>query len=136
MNIYFGDFVTTISTLMVCLATGYIIYTAIKHKETEHWGRRIAFLALFGLLICCFVATRDNYHLSVQGAIDGTVSAGVFALNSIQSKLCCIGGAVISITCISSIFIKNEKYRKIMFFVLSTVVILKTLIIEISRWWI
>lgn len=134
MNIYFGDFVTAMSTLMVCLAIGYIIYTTINHKKIENWGRRVVFLALFGLLICCFVATRDNYALSVQGAIDGTVSAGIFALDSIQSKLCCIGGAVIGIAFISSIFVKNQKYRKNMFFILSITLIFKTLIIEVSRW--
>ncbi len=83
VDMYFGDFATTMSTLMVCIATTYIIYTIIKQKQTEYWGRRIVLIALFGLIICCFVATRDSYNLSVQSIFDTTVSEGVFALNSI-----------------------------------------------------
>lgn len=56
VDMYFGDFATTMSTLMVCIATTYIIYTIIKQKQTEYWGRRIVLIALFGLIICCFVA--------------------------------------------------------------------------------
>ena len=131
---YFGDFVTTMSTLMVCIAITYIIYTIIKQKQTEYWGRRIVLIALFGLIICCFVATRDSYNLSVQSIFDTTVSEGVFALNSIQSKLCCAGGVVIAISSISSVFVKNQKYRQTIFWIISVIIILKTLIIESSRW--
>lgn len=134
MDIYFGDFVTTVSTLMICAAIAYIVYTAIKHKQIKFWGRRIALLALFGLVLCCFAATRDSYHLSVENFFDIADTTGVFAFDSIQSILCCIGGAIIAFSSLSSIFVKNQKYRKIMFFMLSTAIILKILIIEISRW--
>ena len=134
MNIYFGDFVTTVSTLMVCAVVFYIIYTAVKQKQIEHWGRRIALLALFGLLTCCFVATRDDYYLSVQASFDSAVTAGLFKIDSLQSTLCCIGGAIIAFSSLTSIFIKSQKYRKAMFFVLSAAIILKIIIIEISRW--
>lgn len=134
MNHYFGNFVTTVSTLMVCAVVFYIIYTAVKQKQIEHWGRRIALLALLGLATCCFVATRDGYYLSVQASFSTAVKAGLFKIDSIQSTLCCIGGAIIAFSSLSSIFIKSQKYRKVMFFVLSAAIVLKTLIIEISRW--
>ena len=38
------------------------------------------------------------------------------------------------VSSVSAIFVKNQKYRKVLFFVLSCVTILKTLVIEISRW--
>jgi hypothetical protein len=85
-------------------------------------------------VVCCFVAIRDGYHLSVQASFDAAITAGLFTLDSIQSNLCCIGGAIIALSSISSIFVKNQKYRKAMFFILSTVILLKALIIEISRW--
>jgi len=105
-----------------------------KHSAVEHWRRRIAVLTVLGLVVCCFVAARDGYHLSVQSSFDETVSAGLFTLNSIQSVLCCIGGGVIAFSSISSIFVKNKKYHKAMFFILSFAFIFKTLVIEISRW--
>lgn len=119
---------------MVCAVVFYIIYTAIKQKQIEHWGRRISLLALFGLLTCCFVATRDSYYLSIQASFDTEVTAGLFKIDSLQSTLCCIGGAIIAFSSLSSVFIKSQKYRKAMFFVLSAAIIIKILIIEISRW--
>lgn len=130
---YFGSFVATTSTIMVILALAYIIYSAINQKKIKYWGRKIALLALFGLVICCFVATRDGYDKSVQSTFDTSVKAGIFTLDSIQSTLCCIGGAIIAFSSLSSIFIKNQKYRKVMFFLLCVAFIFKTLTIEISR---
>ncbi len=133
MELYFGNFVTTVSTLLIFAMVCFIVYTIFKREEIQFWGRRVAFIALYGLLICCFVATRDNYHLSVQASFDNTVTAGLFTIYSIQSTLCCIGGAIITFSSISSIFVRNQKYRKVMFFVLSAAIIFKILVIEISR---
>lgn len=134
MSLYFGGFTTTMSTILVLATWAYILYNSVNNKKTEHWGRKIAALAVLGLIVCCFVATRDGYHLSVQASFDETVTAGLFAINSIQSTLCCIGGAIIAFSSISSIFVKSQTYRKVMFFVLGFTVLFKTLIIEISRW--
>lgn len=131
---YFGNYVTTISTILLVIACGYIACTIRKRNDIEYWGRRIAFLASFGLLICCFVAARDNYHLSVQASFDTSVNPGIFTIYSVQSTICCIGGAIIAFVSLSSIFIKKQKYRKVMFWLLSAVMIMKTLVIEISRW--
>lgn len=133
MSLYFGNFVTTISTLMVFLAIVFIMYSVIKRGTVQYWGRRTAFLGLFGLVLCCFVAMRDGYDKSVQAFFDTTITAGVFSLESLQSNLCCIGGAIITFSSFSSILVKNQKYRKVMFFLLSATILAKVLVIEISR---
>lgn len=134
MNLYFGDFVVTMSTVLVLVSWVFIALTLARYKRVEFWGRRVATLSLLGLVVCCFVATRDGYHLSVQASFDAGIAAGLFTINSIQSVLCCIGGAIIVFSSISSIFVKNQKYRRTMFFVLSSTIIIKTLLIEVSRW--
>lgn len=131
---YFGNFVTTISTMLVVIACIYIACTIRKRNYIEYWGRRIAFLATFGLIICCFVGARDGYHLSVQSSFNTSVEPGIFTIDSIQSTACCLGGAVISFASISSVFVGNQKYRRVMFFMLSGTMIIKMLIIEVSRW--
>ena len=131
---YFGNFVTTISTMLVVIACIYIVCTIRKRNQIEYWGRRIAFLAILGLLICCFVAARDGYHLSVQASFNTSVEPGIFTIDSIQSTACCLGGAVIAFASLSGILIRNQKYRSVMFLVLSGTMIIKMLIIEISRW--
>ena len=131
---YVGNFVTTISTMLVVIACIYIVCTIRKRNQIEYWGRRIAFLAILGLLICCFVAARDGYHLSVQASFNTSVEPGIFTIDSIQSTACCLGGAVIAFASLSGILIRNQKYRSVMFLVLSGTMIIKMLIIEISRW--
>ena len=133
MGLFFGNGIRIASTILICIAWIYIIYSAVNQSKTQKWGRKTAFLALFGLLICCFAATRDGYDKSVQASFDSTVQAGLFTISSIQSTLACIGGAIIAFSSISSIFVKNHKYRKVMFFLLSGAIVFKTLLIEISR---
>lgn len=133
MNLYFGDAISTISTLLVIGAFIYIGLIVSMQKKIDNWGRKIAVLVLWGIVICCFVAIRDSYHLSVQASMDNNVTAGLFTLESIQSILCSIGGAIIAFYSLSSIFIRKQKYRKIMFMILSATMLIKTLIIEVSR---
>jgi len=133
MNLYFGNLLSIISTLLVIGIFIYIGVTVEKQNEIKSFGRRIAILALWGLLICIFVATRDGYVLSVQASIDTGVLPGLFTVDSIQSTLCSLGGAVIAFCSLSSIFVKKQGYRKAMFFILAATILLKTLVIEISR---
>ena len=133
MNLYFGNLPSIISTLLVIGIFIYIGVTVAKQNGIKYWGRRIAILALWGLLICIFVATRDGYVLSVQASIDTGVLPGLFTVDSIQSTLCSLGGAVIAFCSLSSIFVKKQGYRKAMFFILAATILLKTLVIEISR---
>lgn len=134
MNLYFGGITETASTILVVVIWVYFFWSVTKCKNEERWGRKSAILAMTGLVACCFVATRDGYHLSVQASFDDTVMGGLFAIDSIQSALCSIGGAVIAFSTLSSAFVKNQKYRKVMFLILGMTIIFKTLIIEISRW--
>lgn len=133
MDLYFGNLLSAISTLLVVGVFIYIGLTISNQQKIEKWGGKVAFLALWGLIICCFVAIRDSYHLSVQASMNSSIAEGVFTLESIQSTLCCIGGAIIAFCTLSSIIIRKQKYRRFMFIVLSAVMLVKTIIIEISR---
>ncbi len=124
---------SVISTIAILMELAFIVYGYVKRKQIKGWGRQTLLIGLWGLFVCCLVATRDKYHLSVQASFDPSVSAGLFTIDSMQSTLCCIGGAIIAFAGLSSIFVKKQGYRKLMFFVLGGAVILKTIIIEISR---
>lgn len=131
--LYFGNFIILLSSLAVFGIWIYAFFAISKHKNIENWGRRVFILVVWGLLLCILVAIRDNYHLSVQSSMDSTISPGTFTIDSIQSTLCCVGGALIAFCSISSLFIRKQKYWKIMFFVLTATIVVKTLIIEVSR---
>ena len=127
LTLFFGDVISTLSTICLIALLAFIAFTAVKQKEIEQWGRRILILAVFGLAVCCLVVSRDGYVDLLQG---GT---GVFALDSMQITLAYIGGAVNAFSSLSSIFVRNQRYRKVMFFVLSGSIIFKVVLIELSR---
>ena len=133
MKLYFGNVSSVITILLIVGVFIYMFTTIKRQNEINSWGKRIAVLALTGLLICIFAATRDGYDLSVQASIDHSTLPGVFTASSIQSILCSLGGAVIAFSIFSSIFVKKQWYRKAMFFTLSSVIIFKVFVIEISR---
>jgi hypothetical protein len=108
-------------------------YNNNQEKKINHWGCRVALLFVLGLLVCIFVAIRDNYHLSVINMTNPNIAPGVFTAESIQSTLCCLGGAIIAFCSLSSVIIRRQGYLKTMFFILSATIILKAFVIEISR---
>lgn len=133
MELYFKDGVTTVSTIITVAMISFIAYMFFKQSSIDKWGRYILILAVVGLVGCCFFAVRDGYDQSVQAAIDSVTQPGLFTVQSIQSTVCCIAGAVIALSTLSSIFVQNQTYRKVMFFVLSSTILIKILVVEISR---
>ena len=133
INLFFGNLTSILSTTLLIIILVFILNSIINSNKITRWKGRIIFLALTGLLLCIFVATRDNYVLSVQGMIDGTGTSGIFSTDSFQSNVACLGGAIIAFSSLSGIFVPNEKYRKTMFFILSSTMIFKACLIEISR---
>jgi len=126
-NPFFDDLWSILSTVFLLVALTYIILTTVKHKKIETWGRKTFILAITGLLLCIFAVMRDDYAVALQGG------AGLFSLESLQINLAYFGGAVIGLSALSSIFIRNQKYRKAMFFVLAGAILFKVCLIEISR---
>lgn len=132
MKHYFGPGMTKATLLVAGLIT-YIVYMVLHRHEIVHWGRHVAILAFFGLYVCVVAATRDNYHLSVQNAIDGSVASGLFTTKSIQSIICCVCGGVIALGSISAIFIRHQGYFRGVFMVVACAILIKILVIELSR---
>ena len=128
-TLFLGNPLAIVSTVFLLVVLGIIAYTAAKHRKIEKWGRRTFALAVVGWLLCCLVATRDGLVDTMQG---GT---GLFSLTSVQISLASIGGLVIAYSAFSSIFVRNQKYRKVMFFVLSGAILFKAALIEVSRIW-
>ena len=133
MELYFVKFYSIVSAILIISVLIYIGETIIKRNEITSWGKRIVALTLLGFFICVFAALRDGYVLSVQASANSNITPGLFTTDSIQSSLACLGGAVIGFSSISSIFVRRQGYRKTMFFILSAVIVFKTLLIEISR---
>lgn len=132
-HLYFGSSAAIQATVLVSIFIIFSICAFLKREKITHWGWLIVIAFALGLYICVAAATRDGYHLSVQYAIDGSVLPGLFSIASIKSIVNCILAAVIVLCGLFSIFLKRRKIRKMLFFILSASVLLKVLVIELSR---
>ena len=60
MKLYFGNAITTATTLMILVLLGFISWSVLNRTSIQYWGRRSIVLLVFGLVICCFAATMKK----------------------------------------------------------------------------
>ena len=60
MKLYFGNAITTVTTLMLFALLGFIGWSVVNRSSIQYWGRRSTVLLVFGLVICCFAATMKK----------------------------------------------------------------------------
>ena len=133
MKLYFGNGVTTATTLMILAMLGLIGSSIANRAVIDCWGRRTAFLLIFGLVVCCLAATRDGLDKTIQHAIDGGCAPGLFPLVSIPTIVGCIGATLIVIAAIATPMARTQRVREIWFYVMSGGALLKVLTMEIAR---
>ena len=133
MKLYFGNTVTTVTTIMLFILVGFIGESIANRTNINYWGRRSLFLLAYGLVICCFAAARDGLDKTIQNTIDGSCAPGMFSLISIPNLIGCIGAAIIIIAAIATPIAKSQHMREIWFYVMSGGVMLKILVMEAAR---
>ena len=135
MKLYFGDRTTTVTTIMIIALVGFIGYSVWNRDTISFWGRRNLFLLIYGLVICCFAAARDGLDKTIQAAIaiDGSCTPGIFPLVSIPTIVGCIGAAMIIVAAVATPIARSQRMREIWFYVMSSGVMLKVVVMEIAR---
>ena len=133
MKLYFGNTVTTVTTIMILVLLGFIGESIAKRININYWGRRSLFLLVYGLVRCCFAAARDGLDKTIQNTIDGSCAPGMFSLVGIPNLIGCIGAAIIIIAAIATPIAKSQHMRQIWFYVMSGGVMLKILVMEAAR---
>lgn len=133
MKLYFGNAITTATTLMILVLLGFISWSVRNRTSIQYWGRRSIVLLVFGLVICCFAAARDGLDKTIQNAIDGSCAPGLFPLVSIPNIVGCVGALLIIIAAIATPIAKTQKVREAWFYVMSSGAVLKIATMEIAR---
>ena len=133
MKLYFGNAVTTATTLMILALLYFIGWSVFNRAVIQYWGRRSMLLLVFGLVVCCFAAARDGLDKTIQNAIDGSCAPGVFQLVSIPTIVGCVGALLIIIAAIATPIAKTQKMREVWFYVMSGGAVLKIVTMEIAR---
>ena len=123
MKLYFGNAVTTATTLMILALLGYIGFSV----------RRTLLLLVFGLVVCCFAAARDGLDKTIQHTIDGSCAPGVFPLVSVPTVVGCAGALLIVVAAIATPIARTQKMRELWFYVMSGGAVLKIATMEIAR---
>ena len=133
MKLYFGNGITLVTTVMIIILLGFIGYSICNRNIITFWGRKTLLLFVFGLVICCLAATRDGLDQTIQHAIDGSCAPGLFALVSIPTIIGCIGAAMIIVAFIATPITKSQHMREILFYIMSSGILLKVVVIEFVR---
>ena len=133
MKLYFGNTVTTVTTLMILALLGFIAYSVCSRAHITFWGRRSAVLLVFGLAVCCFAAARDGLDKTIQHAIDGSCAPGLFPLVSVPTVADCIGAALIIIAAVATPIAKTQRAREIWFYIMSGGAMAKIVTMELAR---
>lgn len=133
MKLYFGNAVTTVTTLMILALLGFIGYSVCSRAHITYWGRRSAVLLVFGLAVCCFAAARDGLDKTIQHAIDGSCAPGLFPLVSVPTVAGCIGAALIIIAAVATPIAKTQRAREIWFYIMSGGAMAKIVTMELAR---
>ena len=116
MKLYFGNAVTTATTLMILALLGYIGFSVWNRGNIACWGRRTLLLLVFGLVVCCFAAARDG--------LDKT---------SVPTVVGCAGALLIVVAAIATPIARTQKMRELWFYVMSGGAVLKIATMEIAR---
>lgn len=133
MKMYFGNTVTTVTTLMILAMLGFVGYSVYNRANIEYWGRRSAFLLVFGLIVCSFAAARDGFDKTIQHAVDGSCAPGILKLISIPTVIGCVGAALIIIAAVATPIAKTQRAREVWFYVMSGGAVLKIVTMEVAR---
>ena len=133
MKLYFGNAITTATTLMIFALLGFIGYSVFDRANIEYWGRRSAILLVFGLVVCCFAAARDGLDKTIQNAIDGSCTPGLFPLVSVPTIVGCVGALLIIVAAVATPIAKTQRTREVWFYVMSGGAVLKIVTMEIVR---
>lgn len=133
MKLYFGNAITTVTTLMLFALLGFIGWSVVNRSSIQYWGRRSTVLLVFGLVVCCFAAARDGLDKTIQHAIDGSCAPGLFPLISVPTIVGCVGAVLIIVAAIATPIAKTQKMREAWFYVMSSGVVLKIVTMEIAR---
>ena len=133
MKLYFGNAVTTVTTIMILSLVGFTGYSIINRSNIHFWGRRSLFVLAYGLVICCFAAARDGLDKTIQYTIDGSCNPGLFSLVSVPTIIGCVLAAIIIIAAIATPIARSQHMREIWFYVMSGGVMLKIVVVEVGR---
>ena len=122
-KLFFGSTSATISTILVVVFGLLFGFFLAKRSTINHWGLLVLCVFLIGLFMSIMSGMRDG--------IAGT--SPLFPASGWISIVLSIGGALAFLIAIITLFVRKQDFWQLSFFMLSGIIIVKTIIVELSR---
>lgn len=123
IKLYFGNVTTIISTLTIIGFAIFFGYTIARRESINNWGLLVLVLFFIGLFMSIMSGSKDGM---------GT-SASIFAVGGPIFIMLSILGGLAFLIAIATIFIKKQDFWQVSFYAISTIIIIKTIVVEVSR---
>lgn len=122
-GLFFGDAVSTITTVLVLGLVAFLAWTVVRGRHVEAWGRRILLATLVGTALSGLSATRDAFMMD----------NALFALTGAQSLICSIAGGIIYLLGLTALVVRRQGWRKAVFHVVAALLVVQIITIEGTR---
>lgn len=123
MKLYYSTLPSIISTVLIIGFGAFFCIVNARRGNISHWGTIVLCMFLLGLLMSIMSGMKDYIN---------TASA-VIPTNSWMMKVLSILGALAFAVGIAAIILRKQTIWQVEFYVLSAIILVKTVIVEVSR---
>jgi len=123
LKLYFGSVFSAISTLLATVFVVLLALVAARRDSITHWGILVLVLFFLGLAMSIMSGMKDGI---------GTAAPLIPSKYWLMTVLCLLGGLAFLIGG-AALFVRNQVFWKVSFYVLSGIITLKTILVEVFR---
>ena len=124
IKLYFGSVPSILSTILLLVFVVFFIITVEKPNSARKWKKAAIITVLMGTAMSALSGIKDTF---------GDVMAVSFEqMNPPLAVLCALGGMAVLMGIIAA-FCRKEKINKWIFYALSIIIIVKTIVVEVLR---
>lgn len=120
IKLYFGSVPSILSTLFIVAFAVFFGWVTARRASIGNWGTLVLVLFIFGLLMSFMSGTKDGI----------ATEASVIPMGHwVMAALCILGGLAF-LAGIIALFVRRQEFWQVSFYLLSGIVIAKTLLTE------
>ncbi len=124
LKLYFGSIPIFLSTSLFLLFVLYFIMTVKKPEGNKKWKKAAIVTVLAGTLMSALSGIKDSAA--------ETAAVSFKQMNPSLAILCALGAAAVISSIIAGLC-KKEKANKVIFYILSFIILAKTILVEVLR---
>ena len=124
IKLFFGNVPSFLSTILFLVFVVFFIKTMKKTDGEKKWKKAAIITVLMGTAMSALSGIKDS--------VADTMAVSFEQMNPPLVILCALGGIALLIGVVAA-FCKKEKINKGLFYALSMIIIVKTIIVEVLR---